>query len=80
LLQNLHLLKILDLPILVGISRKSMICKVLDVSPQHALNGSSALHMVALQQGAKILRVHDVQEAKEVIDLFLQFNTPLRSS
>jgi dihydropteroate synthase len=80
LLQNLHLLQILDLPILVGISRKSMICKVLDVSPQYALNGSSALHIVALQQGAKILRVHDVKEAKEVIDLFQQFTTPLRSS
>ena len=70
LLGKMHLFKILELPILAGISRKSMICRVLEVAPKDALNGTTALHMVALQQGAKILRVHDVQEASETIKLF----------
>ncbi len=72
LLKNLHIFQILDLPVLAGISRKSMIYRLLDSTPQHALNGTSALHMVALQQGAKMLRVHDVKPAMEVIRLFLQ--------
>ncbi len=72
LLKKMHLFKMLDLPVLVGISRKSMIYKVLQTSPQDALNGTSALHMVALQQGAKILRVHDVKEAIQVIQLWQQ--------
>ena len=72
LLNNLHTFQILDLPILAGISRKSMIYKFLGGTPQTALNGTTALNMVALQQGAKILRVHDVQEAVETIKLFLQ--------
>ena len=62
----------LDLPILAGLSRKSMIYKYLDTTPEFALNGTSVLNMVALQQGAKILRVHDVKEAVETIKLFLQ--------
>jgi len=70
LLRDLHTFRILGKPILAGISRKSMICKVLRVNPEHALNGTTALHMVALQQGANILRVHDVKEAMEVIQLF----------
>lgn len=70
LLRSLHVLQILDLPILVGISRKSMIYKSLNTSPKEALNGTSALHLAALQQGAKILRVHDVKEAVEVIKLW----------
>lgn len=70
LLKKLHVYKILELPILAGISRKSMICKVLKVNPKDALNGTTALHLVALQQGAKILRAHDVKEAKEVIKLW----------
>lgn len=57
-------------PILVGLSRKSMICKPLKVNPENALNGTTALHMVALQNGANILRVHDVKEAMETIRLF----------
>lgn len=60
-----------DVPILSGISRKSMIYKTLDITAQIALNGTTALHMVCLQQGASILRVHDVREAIEVIDLYL---------
>ncbi|MBK7938468.1 MAG: dihydropteroate synthase [Lewinellaceae bacterium] len=71
LLKNLHVFgRVLDLPVLAGVSRKSMICKVLQVSPANALNGTTALHMAALQQGARVLRVHDVKEAAEVIRLW----------
>ncbi len=71
LLRNLHAFKtVLGLPILAGISRKSMICKPLGVNPKDALNGTTALHVVALQQGANILRVHDVKEATEVVKLW----------
>jgi len=70
LLKNLNALDILDCPILVGLSRKSMIYKTLGGSPNEALNGSTALHMASLMQGASILRVHDVKEAKETIQLF----------
>ncbi len=69
LLKKLELFKITDLPILVGLSRKSMIYKTLDVSAEKALNGTSALHSIALQKGATILRVHDVKEAMECIKL-----------
>lgn len=72
LLKDLHTFRIAGRPILAGVSRKSMICKTLHVNPEHALNGTTALHMVALQQGANILRVHDVKEAMEVIRLFEQ--------
>jgi dihydropteroate synthase len=70
LLKNLNLLQSLDVPILAGLSRKSMIYKTLNISAQEALNGSTALHIVALQQGATILRVHDVKEAIETIKLY----------
>ncbi len=71
LLKNLHVFQnVLDLPVLTGISRKSMICKPLAIKPAEALNGTTALHVVALQQGARILRVHDVREAVEVIQLW----------
>lgn len=70
LLANLHLFKKFELPMLVGISRKSMITKVTGTNTANALNGTTALHMMALQQGAEILRVHDVKEAKECIMLF----------
>ncbi|MCC6460192.1 MAG: dihydropteroate synthase [Saprospiraceae bacterium] len=60
------------LPVLAGVSRKSMICKVLKVSPEQALNGTTALHMIALQQGVRLLRAHDVREAREVIQLWTQ--------
>jgi len=72
LLQRLSVFKILGVPILVGISRKSMIYKVLNTTPEQALNGTTALHIVALQHGAKILRVHDVRAAKETILLWQQ--------
>lgn len=70
LLQGLHAFRAIGAPLLVGISRKSMVWKVLGSSPDAALNGTTALHMVALQQGASILRVHDVKEAVEVISLW----------
>lgn len=69
LLQHLDVLKILELPMLVGISRKSMIYKTLNTTSEKALNGTTALHMVALQHGASILRAHDVREARECIQL-----------
>lgn len=69
LLQNLHAFRILDKPILAGLSRKSTIQKTLGVTADEALNGTTALNMVALQQGAKILRVHDVAEAMQCIRL-----------
>jgi dihydropteroate synthase len=70
LLNDLKLFKILDRPILAGISRKSMIYKVLKNSPVEALTGTISLNTVALINGANILRVHDVKEAKETIKLF----------
>ena len=69
LLRKMDLLKSLDLPVLVGLSRKSMIYKVLKNTPQDALNGTTALNILALQKGAKILRVHDVTEAMECVKL-----------
>ena len=62
----------LDKPILAGVSRKSMIYKTLNTTSEQALNGTTALHMVALQKGAKILRVHDVKEAMECVTLYNQ--------
>ena len=72
LLKNLAAFQILEAPILAGLSRKSMITRVLDVPPDQALNGTTALHVIALQQGAHILRVHDVKEAVEVVKIFSQ--------
>jgi len=69
LLSKLELFKNLDVPMLVGISRKSMVYKSLDISPKDALNGTSSLHTIALYKGASILRVHDVKEAIECIKL-----------
>lgn len=70
ILRKMSDFQILNLPVLVGISRKSMIYKVLDITPAEALNGTTALHVIALQNGTKILRVHDVREAVEVIKLY----------
>ncbi len=69
LLNELELFKQLEIPILIGISRKSMICKTLMVAPNEALNGTTALHAIALLKGASIARVHDVKEAQECITL-----------
>jgi dihydropteroate synthase len=71
-LNQLELFQMLDLPILVGVSRKSMIYKTLETSADFALNGTSVLNTIALQKGASILRVHDVKEAVECIKLVSQ--------
>lgn len=73
LLAHLELFKSLEVPVLVGLSRKSMIYKTLKSSPEAALNGTTALHSIALLKGANILRVHDVKEALECITLMENF-------
>lgn len=70
LLKHLHEFTEFGFPILAGLSRKSMINKVIHTSPVTALNGTTVLNTIALQNGANILRVHDVKEAKQAIDLF----------
>jgi dihydropteroate synthase len=72
LLRELDAFRILELPLMAGISRKSMIYKTLDIDPGQALNGTTAAHMAALLSGANILRVHDVKEAVETVKIFLQ--------
>ena len=72
LLKNLKEFKSFGLPLLAGVSRKSMINKVIGTPPKEALNGTTVLNTIALQNGANILRVHDVKEAKEVIQLIHQ--------
>lgn len=67
----------LGCPVLAGVSRKSMICKLLHISPDHALNGSTALHALLLQKGAHILRVHDVKEAAQTRAIFMAMQNPL---
>nr|WP_315223384.1 dihydropteroate synthase [uncultured Flavobacterium sp.] len=69
-LQKMELFNILELPVLAGVSRKSMIYKTLQTTAQEALNGTTVLNTVALTKGAKILRVHDVKEAVECVTLF----------
>jgi dihydropteroate synthase len=70
LIAKLEAFQELDAPLLLGISRKSFIYKTLNTDPAGALNGSTFLHAIGLQKGAKILRVHDVQEAVEAVRLF----------
>lgn len=74
LLKNLDTFSLLGLPILVGMSRKSMIYKYLGITPKGAKNGTSVLNTIALQKGAKILRVHDVCEAVEAVKLVQMLN------
>ncbi len=69
LMSNLQMFREFEVPILVGISRKSMIYKLLDTTPQEALNGTTALNTIALLKGANILRVHDVKAAAEVVTI-----------
>lgn len=71
LLNHLELFQVLDLPILAGLSRKSMIYITLDATSKDALNGTSVLNTIALQKGASILRVHDVKEAVECVKLMM---------
>jgi len=70
LLNQVEQLNALDTPMLIGVSRKSMIYKALDITPNEALNGTTALHMIALSKGAQLLRVHDVKPAVECIKLY----------
>jgi dihydropteroate synthase len=76
LLQSLGTFHKLGKPILVGLSRKSMVCRPLKVTPENALNGTTALNTLALLQGANIIRVHDVKEAMEAITLVNYYNNP----
>lgn len=76
LLRNLDAFRVLDAPLLVGLSRKSMVNKVLGTTAEQALNGTTVLNTLALTGGAKILRVHDVREAVEAIRLFERYCSP----
>jgi dihydropteroate synthase len=69
LLRHQEMLEVFELPLLVGVSRKSMIYRLLGTSPEEALNGTTVLNTIALQKGASILRVHDVKEAVEVVKI-----------
>ncbi len=74
LLKHQEMLEVFELPLLVGVSRKSMIYRFLGSSPEEALNGTTVLNTIALQKGANILRVHDVKEAVEVVRLVEKFS------
>jgi dihydropteroate synthase len=74
LLKQLRLFEILGLPIMIGISRKSMITRSLNIQPEGALNGTTVLNTLALNNGASILRVHDVKEAVEAVKLFMFYH------
>lgn len=73
LLSHLRDFEVLDVPLLAGMSRKSMLYKLLDCSPQEALNATTAANMLALVNGARILRVHDVKEAAQCVRIFCQY-------
>ena len=73
LLKSLAVFKILEKPILIGLSRKSTVYKTLNITAEHALNGTTVLNTIALQNGASLLRVHDVKEAKEAVQLFGEY-------
>ena len=75
LLRRLEVFQFLEMPLMVGLSRKSMIWRTLEISSEDALNGTTALHMIALQKGADILRVHDVAAARETILLYQRFSS-----
>jgi dihydropteroate synthase len=73
-MNHLERLLVMDLPLLVGISRKSMIFKLLGLTPDESLNGTSVLNTIALMKGASILRVHDVKEAVECVKIVESLN------
>jgi dihydropteroate synthase len=79
LLTSVQELNILERPMLIGLSRKSMIYKTLHTNAEEALNGTTALNMIALEKGAKILRVHDVKEAVECVKLWEKLNKSYNS-
>jgi dihydropteroate synthase len=74
LLRKLDFLNVLEKPILIGLSRKSLIWKTLEVNPEEALNGTTSLNTIALVKGASILRVHDVKEAMQIVRLIKMLN------
>ena len=74
LLRKLHYLQALELPVLVGVSRKSMIYRALGITPGEALGGTIALNTLALENGAAILRVHDVKEAKQLTTIYSYYH------
>jgi dihydropteroate synthase len=74
LLQNLQKFTVLQRPVLAGFSRKSMIYKFLNIEPEDSLNGTTVLNTIALMKNASILRVHDVKEAKQAVELFYKTN------
>lgn len=76
LLQNMERFKTFGLPLLVGVSRKKMIQQILGTTAEESLNGTTALNAFALDRGASILRVHDVLEAKQAVDLFCALSFP----
>lgn len=77
LLSHIPIFKIYDYPVLIGVSRKSTIYRSLQIEPDEALNGTTALHMIALENKADILRVHDVKEAKEAVSLFKLYKSSI---
>ena len=70
MLENLNYFELLKLPLLVGVSRKSLVYKTLGIPAAEALNGTTVLHTLALTKGASVLRAHDVKEAVEAIKLY----------
>lgn len=80
LMTHLEELHILECPVLIGVSRKSMIYKCLDITPEEALNGTTVLHTIALMKGAHILRVHDVKAAVEAVAITEKLKNPSESS
>ena len=76
LLKKMNVFKVLEAPLLVGLSRKSMIYKSLSIDSNDSLNGTSGLNMVALLNGASLLRVHDAKEANEIIELHQKLRQP----
>ena len=69
LMERLEELHMLEAPLLVGVSRKSMVYRLLDIAPDEALNGTTCLHTVALMKGAHILRVHDVEACRQCVTM-----------
>ena len=77
ILKYMEELQNFNLPILVGVSRKSMIYKTLGITPEDSLNGTTAVNVIALMKGANILRVHDVKECVEAVKIYNTMNKPL---
>ena len=64
----------LECPMLIGVSRKSMITRALGITPEEALNGTTVINTLAMLQGASVIRVHDVKEAKQAVELTMRYN------